>query len=182
MTDALPPLHEDASRVLSLWDAPDAQQDALRQDYLAHLRAHADAMDRACLPGHLTASALVLDDRGRVLLTLHRRLGRWLQTGGHCEGSDTTLAGAALREASEESGIPGLRLSTAPVRLDRHLVPCAGPGSQVAHLDVQYVALAPTGSVEAISEESLDLAWFEPGALPESTDASVRALVAAAHA
>ena len=42
-----------------------------------------------------------------MLLTLHRKVGRWLQLGGHCEPADTTLAGAALREATEESGLPG---------------------------------------------------------------------------
>lgn len=171
-------LHADAYAVLTRWRAPDAQQDELRSDYLAHLDSHPDGMRRDCLPGHLTASALVHDEQGRVLLTLHSKLGRWLQTGGHCEVGDPTLAAAALREATEESGIPGLALSPAPLRLDRHLVPCAGPGSEVAHLDVQYAALAPAGALHAISEESLDLAWFPRDALPE-TDDSVRALVTA---
>ncbi len=65
------------------------------------------------------------------------------------------LAQAALREATEESGIAGLSLLPGgPVRLDRHATPCAW------HLDVQYAALAPAGAVEAISDESLDLRWF----------------------
>jgi 8-oxo-dGTP pyrophosphatase MutT (NUDIX family) len=77
--------------------------------------------------------------------------------GGHCEPGDATVAEAALREATEESGVPGLTLlAGGPVRLDRHPIPAPCHW----HLDVQYAALAPAGAVEAISEESLDLRWF----------------------
>ncbi|TNC34002.1 NUDIX domain-containing protein [Mumia zhuanghuii] len=173
-------LHADAYELLTGWAAPDAAQAALRDDYVAHLAARPDAMQRACLPHHLTASALVVSDDGsRVLLTLHRRLRRWLQTGGHCEDQDSTLSGAALREATEESGIAGLSVDPVPLRLDRHPVPCGGR-DDAEHLDVQLLALAPADAVPAISEESLDLAWFRVDALPE-TDDSVRALVAAAR-
>jgi 8-oxo-dGTP pyrophosphatase MutT (NUDIX family) len=170
-------LHADAVRVLSAWTAPDAVQDDLRRDYLAHLATRPDAMERACRPDHLTASALVVDaDHERVLLTLHRRLQRWLQTGGHCEADDVTLAQAALREATEESGIPGLVVDPEPVVLSRHEVPC-GPLRPAHHLDVQYVAVAPAGAVEVISDESSDLQWFAVDALPEGVDDSVRTLV-----
>ncbi|MGH1562132.1 NUDIX domain-containing protein [Mumia sp. DW29H23] len=173
-------LHADAYGLLDGWAAPDPAQDALRTDYLAHLRARPDAMERACLPHHLTASALVVSEDGtEVLLTLHRRLRRWLQTGGHCEDGDVTVRGAALREATEESGIAGLRVDPVPLRLDRHPVPCGGR-DDAEHLDVQMLAIAPLGAVAAISEESLDLAWFGVEALPD-TDDSVRALVAAAR-
>ncbi len=137
-------------------------------------------MSRTALPGHLTASALVLDaDHRQVLLTLHPKVGRWLQLGGHCEASDETLAGAALREATEESGVDGLVLLGPPVRLDRHSVRCM-PDGVAEHLDVQYVAQAPAGSRTAISDESLDLRWFDVDALPPDTDNSVRSLVSRA--
>jgi 8-oxo-dGTP pyrophosphatase MutT (NUDIX family) len=170
-------LHADAVRVLTAWTAPDAAQDDLRRDYLAHLATRPDAMERACHPDHLTASALVVDaEHERVLLTLHRRLQRWLQTGGHCEGADATLAEAALREATEESGIAGLVVDPDPVVLSRHEVPC-GPLRPAHHLDVQYVAVAPPGAVEVISDESSDLQWFGLDDLPEGVDDSVRTLV-----
>ncbi|MFC5908263.1 NUDIX hydrolase [Streptacidiphilus monticola] len=177
-------LHADAVRVLTEWDAPDAEQDLLRRDYLDHLTARQDGVWRSCRPAHITASALVVDaDRARVLLTLHPKVGRWLQLGGHCEPEDATLAEAALREAREESGIAaGLALGhAAPVKLDRHAVRCAGKDQpENTHLDVQYVVLAPAGAVATISEESDDLRWFPFDALPELTDSSVREL--AAHA
>ena len=168
-------LHSDAVRVLTGWNAPDDERDLLRRDFLTHLEVHDDGMWRECVAGHLTASAAVLDASGkRVLLTLHPKAQMWLQLGGHCEPQDTSLAGTALREATEESGIDGLRLLPGPVGLDRHRVWCHG-GSY--HLDVQYAAVAPEGARERISAESDDLRWFEPGAVPDQTDDALRHLV-----
>jgi 8-oxo-dGTP pyrophosphatase MutT (NUDIX family) len=170
-------LHADATDVLTRWCAPDAGQSALRERYLQHLRQRTDGVWRECRPDHVTASALVLSaDRTRVLLTLHRKIGRWLQLGGHCEPGDQTLAGAAHREAVEESGIGDLDLDDVPVLLSRHEVPC-GPLRPAHHLDVQYLARAADDAVAVRSVESADLRWFPVDALPVETDASVRALV-----
>ncbi|MFG2572422.1 NUDIX hydrolase [Streptomyces sp. NPDC048481] len=167
-------LYDDAVLVLKEYE----DQEELRRSYLDHLEAHPDGMWKACREGHVTASALVIDpERERVLLTLHRKLRMWLQTGGHCEPGDGTLAAAALREGAEESGVPGLTLLPGgPVRLDRHETPCAW------HYDVQYAALAPAGSVEAISDESLDLRWFPYAQVAEVADDSVVRLLEATRA
>lgn len=177
-------LHADARRVLRGWRPPDPAQERLRERFLAHLDAHADGVFRDCRPGHITASTAVLDhSRSQVLLTLHRKLKAWLQLGGHCEPGDGSLARAALREATEESGIPGLRLSAGPVQIDRHSLRCAPPGAGPGpdgttwHLDVQYMAVAPPGARLRISDESDDLCWFPVEALPEPTDDVVRRLV-----
>ncbi|WEO95460.1 NUDIX hydrolase [Streptomyces sp. FXJ1.172] len=167
-------LHSDAVRVLEGY----AGQQELRQVYLDHLHRHPDGMWKDCTHGHITASALVIDpEGGRVLLTLHRKLRMWLQMGGHCERTDPSLAEAALREATEESGISCLRLLRSdPVRLDRHLTPCAW------HLDVQYAAVAPDGAVETISDESLDLRWFAYDEVADVADESVLRLLEATRA
>ncbi|MFF4589841.1 NUDIX hydrolase [Streptomyces sp. NPDC001388] len=167
-------LHDDAVLVLKGYE----DQADLRQVYLDHLASHPDGLWKACGDGHITASALVIDpSRGRVLLTLHKKIRMWLQMGGHCEPADETLAAAALREGTEESGIAGLSLLPGgPVRLDRHLTPCAW------HLDVQYAALAPAGAVEAISDESLDLRWFGYDEVAAVADESVVRLLEATRA
>ncbi|MYZ38337.1 NUDIX hydrolase [Streptomyces sp. MnatMP-M17] len=168
-------LHDDAALVLKGYESRYEGQEDLRGLYLDHLSAHPDAMWKSCTAGHLTASALVIDpERGKVLLTLHKKLGMWLQMGGHCEPGDDTLERAALREATEESGILGLRpLEGGPVQLDRHAIPAPCHW----HLDVQYAALAPAGAVERISEESLDLRWFSYEEAAEVADGSVVRLV-----
>lgn len=160
-------LHDDAVLVLKSYE----HQEELRQLYLDHLAAHPDGMWKACEAGHVTASALVVEpEHGRVLLTLHKKLGMWLQMGGHCEPGDATLADAAMREATEESGIRGLTLLPGgPVRLDRHAIPAPCHW----HLDVQYAAMAPAGAVEEISEESLDLRWFAYDEVADVADESV---------
>ncbi|MGZ3117655.1 NUDIX hydrolase [Streptomyces sp. H62] len=167
-------LHDDAVLVLKGYEG----QDALRQVYLDHLATHPDGLWKACADGHITASALVIDpSRGRVLLTLHKKLRMWLQMGGHCEPVDRTLAQAALREGTEESGIAGLTLLPGgPARLDRHHTPCAW------HLDVQYAAVAADGAVEAISDESLDLRWFPYAEVADVADESVVRLLEATRA
>lgn len=174
-----PNLHDDARSTLATWRPPKASQDRLRRAYLSHLAAHPDALSRECHPDHLTASVLIFSsDHARVLLTLHKRLGRWLQTGGHCEPDDHTIADAALREGREESGIRNLSIDPLPVWLSLHEVPC-GPIRPSHHLDVQFIAVAPPKAHYVISDESEDLQWFALDELPASTDDSVRALTAA---
>ncbi|GAA4860121.1 NUDIX hydrolase [Saccharopolyspora rosea] len=171
--------HSDVVRLLGEWRPDDPQQEALRHAFLALVDAREDACLRACEPGHVTASALVVDPSGeRVLLTLHPRVGLWLQLGGHCEPQDTSLAGAALREAVEESGVDGLRVEPEPVHLDVHPITCS-LGRPTRHFDVRFLVRAPEGAEPRRSDESLDLRWWPVDALPAETD--VHALVTAAR-
>lgn len=173
-------VRESVIATLSTWEPPDAAQDSLRHAVLAFVEARDDACRRECVPGHVTASALVLDHtRSRVLLTLHRRLGRWVQLGGHCDDDDADLVSAALREATEESGVDGLRMAPELAAVHVHPVVCS-LGVPTRHLDLQFVAHAPAGAQIAISDESEDLRWWPADALPEGTDHALAYLVSRA--
>ncbi|MFD4674238.1 NUDIX hydrolase [Lentzea sp. NPDC058450] len=159
-------LHADAVSTLSRFSG----QDALKEAYLGFLAAREDACMRSCEPGHITASALVLDATAEhALLTLHPRVGRWLQLGGHCEPEDSTLAGAALREATEESGMRGLRIEPTPIHLDVHPITCS-LGKPTRHFDVRFLVRAPVGAQPVRSAESVDLQWWPLDSLPDNVD------------
>ena len=174
--------HADALTALSDWSPPTPEQAALRDRYVVHLRRHPDGLTRDCRPDHLTASTLVLSaDGASVLLTLHAKARRWFQLGGHVERHDATLAAAALREATEESGLARLTLDPVPVQLSEHAVPFCGPHGDVRHLDVRFLAVAPGEGSPAVSDESLDVRWWPADALPEP-EADLVELVALARA
>jgi 8-oxo-dGTP pyrophosphatase MutT (NUDIX family) len=159
--------HARALADLRAWTPPTADQDRLRDRYVAHLSGRLDALSRSCRPDHLTASTMVVSADGeRVLLTLHAKARRWFQFGGHVEPGDASLADAAFREAVEESGLSGLVLDPVPVQLSEHPVPFCGPDGDVHHLDVRFVATAAAPDEPKVSEESLDVAWWPADALP----------------
>ncbi|MGV9797975.1 NUDIX hydrolase [Mycobacterium sp. NPDC003449] len=173
-------LHASAVAVLTGWRTTDAAQDSLRHAVLSFLEARPDACQRECAPGHITASALVLDHTGtHTLLTLHPRFGRWLQLGGHCEHADADIHAAALREATEESGIAGLTIAAELAAVHVHPVTCS-LGVPTRHLDMQFLVRAPAGAEIARSDESLDLRWWPLDALPEGTDFGLAQLARAA--
>jgi 8-oxo-dGTP pyrophosphatase MutT (NUDIX family) len=144
-------VHTDAVRVLSRWEPGDPGQRALREAFLGFLAAR---------------SAVVLSHNGRqVLLTLHPRIGRWVQLGGHCEEGDVGLGAAALREATEESGISDLEISPQPLHLDVHPITCS-LGVSTRHFDVRFLLRAPADATPVRSSESMDLAWWPVDTLP----------------
>lgn len=123
------------------------------------IHAHPWCCRRELDVGHLTGSAWLVDRAGsRVLLTHHRKLDRWLQLGGHADG-DPELAGVALREAREESGLPGLVVEDAVFDLDRHWIPARGSEAGHWHYDLRFVVRATTSEDFVVSGESHALAW-----------------------
>jgi 8-oxo-dGTP pyrophosphatase MutT (NUDIX family) len=124
-------------------------------------RDHDDSLLRTCQAGHFTGSAIVVDDdRRHVMLMLHTKAGPWLQPGGHADG-DADLARVALREASEETGIEGLRVVRPAIDLDIHMFR-PRVGAPHRHLDVRYLVLAPPGALATGNDESEDLRWVRP--------------------
>lgn len=131
---------------------------------------------RDALPSHFTASALpVTADGVWVCLVLHAKVGLWLQPGGHLEGGDGSMAAAAAREVSEETGLV-VTVDPVPVLLSRHRAPC---DVGTWHLDVQMLGYSPKEEPRA-SSESLDVAWFPVDSLPDAMAPGTEDLVTAA--
>ncbi len=168
-----------------------AQQAALLSDYRVRWPDEGAAVDlfaellvdpdnpfrRDRLAGHFTSSAwLVSADGMRVLLTHHRKLGMWLQLGGHADG-ETDFAAVAMTEAREESGVQDLVLESGAIfDLDRHWIPEHKGVPAHWHYDVRFVVRATGDEAFVVSSESLDLAWRDIASLldDEKADASLR--------
>jgi 8-oxo-dGTP pyrophosphatase MutT (NUDIX family) len=175
-------LRDDAITQLAAWTAPDPQQEAWRTELLDHCRQHPDAMWKHGPPQHLTTGAIVLDHSlERVLLTLHAKAGMWLQFGGHFEPEDTSVVAAATREAREESGLADLVLDPRIVELHRHRLLAPAFGRCAEHLDIRYAGVVPHDAAFAVSDESLDVAWWPADGMPPETEAELGPLVRAAQ-
>ncbi len=171
-----------AAATASVWAfAPrDRIQAVHRRRLLGFAARHPDALHRSCEAGHLTASAWVVNhDATQGLVLLHRKIGRWLQPGGHADG-EGCLAAVALREATEETGIDGLQVWTAPVDIDVHLfVNRRRTEPDHLHFDVRFLVCAPRNAAPSGNHESEELTWVARDQLDEpelGLDASTRRL------
>ena len=157
------------------WPAEGRTEEDSQEDFWSRFRAllqQTGCFDRSHLPGHFTGSALVATPSlDRVLLTLHAKLNRWLQLGGHADG-DPRLDEVAMREAREESGLEELHFlpygsvfdrppSDSPIfDLDIHLIPARKTEPEHAHYDARFLIIANRPEAIAISHESHELRWF----------------------
>ena len=156
----------------SLGALPESQT---RESCLSFVAARGvTALQRDGGPEHVTASCFVFSpDFDRVLLCFHRKGGFWVQFGGHIKPHDVSIAGAALREAREESGIAELTLHSESIAdIDRHDL--QGGFSCDAHWDVGFVAIAATDVQITVSEESEDVRWFHCQSLPTDVPHGLR--------
>ncbi len=138
-----------------------------------------DPFDQHADPTHVTGSAIVLDGDGRTLLHRHKRLGIWLQPGGHLEEGEAP-ADAAVRETLEETGVDAHHPAGGPrlVHVDVH----EGPRGHV-HLDLRYLLLADgAGPLRPAAGESPTVAWVDHGTARRRSDASLLAALGAATA
>jgi 8-oxo-dGTP pyrophosphatase MutT (NUDIX family) len=163
-------LNELLARYAAAWPA----ETEIARRFADFVHEHADCLLRTCAPGHITASAWIVDARGeRALLTHHRKLGRWLQLGGHVDG-EQQVERAALREAQEESGMRVFRFlrwlpELVPIDLDVHGIPARRGEPAHEHWDVRFWLQAEAGQDIVRSDESNDLRWFAAAELAAAT-------------
>ena len=167
----------DDLRPLLLDHAPRDEKETADRREMLHL------LDRLPQPfspdqeiAHFTASALVVDEaRTRTALVHHRKLGLWVQPGGHLDPQDVGIGEAALREVREETGIDG---ELGPlIHLDIHEIPTRAEMPAHLHLDVRFAVIA-AGNELRLSEESTDLRWYTLDEAALVGDASVARLIA----
>jgi 8-oxo-dGTP pyrophosphatase MutT (NUDIX family) len=159
----------------------DASEQEMRGRMRAFVAGHEDCFRRSLLIGHITSSCWIVDpERGRTLLTWHKRLNRWLQMGGHVEVDDATLLDSALREAREESGIEHVRpVSREIFDLDIHPIPARRNEPEHLHYDVRFLFEADPSAGLIVSPESREVLWVDLGEVVErNPDASMRRMVA----
>lgn len=166
--------------------SPQREQGSVKK-IRAALAEGAIAFDRGGRDGHFTASAAIVDPAAeKTLLHHHRKLGIWVQLGGHCDG-ETDFVATSKREALEESGLTELNLwqpeallplGALPLDIDIHSIPGPSGHHDHYHFDIRYLWLADARKPLTISEESLDLAWVPFTELAsKGCDASVRVLI-----
>lgn len=129
------------------------------------------AFGRERLQGHFTASAWIVNKRRtHTLLTLHNKLNRWLQLGGHADGNDN-LQEVAMTEAKEESGLTSLRFVDPQIfDIDRHTIPAFNDIPEHFHYDVRFLIEAEMSEPLTITSESKDLAWIPFDSVEYLTD------------
>ncbi len=128
---------------------------AAKQRFLTELARLPEPCDEHADTTHVTASGIVVGRRGTVL-HLHRRLGIWMQPGGHVDPGETTQA-AALREAFEELGLTVAHPVDGPrlIHLDVHE---AAQGH--VHLDLRYLLLGEDADPHPPPGESPEARWY----------------------
>lgn len=172
---------EELRGLLVAREPADAKEEADRRAMLAFLDALPEPFSRDQEGAHFTASALVVDAGcTRTALVHHRKLGLWVQPGGHLDPTDAGIAAAALREVREETGLDASLEQDEPVHLDVHEIPARPDMPAHLHLDVRFLVVAE-GDL-TLSDESLDAQWLDWNEARVRGDDSVRRLIESARA
>jgi 8-oxo-dGTP pyrophosphatase MutT (NUDIX family) len=170
-------LRDQVRRTLTERDPIDAAERRSIARTLAELDRLDDPFDQETDPVHVTGSAIVVGPRGVVLLR-HRRLGLWLQPGGHVDPGETPWDGA-LREAREETGLDVSFVDVGDDGIPELVHVDVHPGGRGhTHLDLRYLVFGGDADPDPPQGESQEIAWFDwPAAIEQASDDRLKALL-----
>lgn len=132
----------------------------IRSRFTDFIENHPDCFFRSNLKGHITASAFVIDRvAGKILLIHHKKLDKWLQPGGHCDGDEDTLS-VAIKEVFEETGVQIPRQDQQVIDLDIHTIPERKDVPEHEHFDVRYLFESDSTRPLTRNHETLALKWI----------------------
>ncbi len=132
------------------------------QSILSFLQANKNPFSRKNQHGHFTGSAWIVNpDKSKILMTHHKKIGKWLQLGGHADDEEDLLK-VSQREAKEESGLNNfVILSKEIFDMDIHEIPSIGSEPKHLHYDIRFLLEANPEESIIVSDESYDVAWIE---------------------
>jgi 8-oxo-dGTP pyrophosphatase MutT (NUDIX family) len=147
------------------------EETQFKQQMTEFINLNTDCFERSLLIGHITGSAWIVDkSRQFTLLTHHRKLNKWFQTGGHCDG-DSDVLNVAIKEAMEETGLTDIQaISLSIFDIDIHQIPERKGVPQHLHYDVRFLLEADINEPLIISSESSDLTWVEISKVSQLND------------
>jgi 8-oxo-dGTP pyrophosphatase MutT (NUDIX family) len=147
------------------------EETQFKQQMIEFVNQNPDCFERSLLIGHITGSAWIVDkSRQFTLLTHHRKLDKWFQTGGHCDG-DSDVLNVAMKEAMEETGLTDIQVISSNIfDIDIHEIPERKGVPTHLHYDVRFLLEADMNEPLIISSESSDLAWVELSKVSQLND------------
>jgi 8-oxo-dGTP pyrophosphatase MutT (NUDIX family) len=147
--------------LLAGYSPTDQAEHEMWEQTLTFVNAHTHCFERSLLIGHVTGSAWVVsEDYQEVLLMHHRKLDKWFQPGGHCDGQPD-VASVAMREALEETGVSLLSLpDPLPIfDIDIHPIPARAHEPEHLHYDIRFLLLADRTAPLQPNSESKEVRW-----------------------
>ena len=140
---------------------PTDEEKTFKVEMLNFLEKNTNCFERSSLEGHFTASAFLLNKaKDQALLMHHKKLDKWMQLGGHCDG-DSDVLQVAIKEAQEESGIKAIEpLSFEIFDIDIHKIPERGDVKEHLHYDVRFILRVISDESFVGNQESYALKWF----------------------
>jgi len=147
--------------LLSEYNTLDIDEANMLSETISFVETHTNCFERTLTIGHITASAWITDEKQELaLLCHHKKLNKWLQLGGHCDGN-SNVKEVALKEAQEESGLQNFQFKTEAIfDIDIHKIPQHKNVAEHLHYDIRFWLLANAELSLIVSSESKDLKWI----------------------